>query len=231
MAFLSALCCCISRSKPTSEMTESRPARPVPQGSHGTQNRDQNYNADRTNNGDEDGYVPVIPLPRYTPRPMNIREKTLEAHMRDPPVSSSSSTSLAGSESYTYTRSSDEKHSYNHEKEDPDSRATSDDVSSAFSFQSSYGNTSTATRETPPPPYSIDASPVHTPRRSISLSVSSGGDQTHPYLQHEQPPMIHITQPRAAFQRPEWMGRSPRCSIEEEMERSRRASGESGCGH
>lgn len=228
MAFLRAICCCLSRSKPsTPEMTESCPARPVPQDSYGTQNRDQIDNANGTNNDDEDGYMPVVPLPRYTPWPMSIREKTLETHMRDPPVSSSSSAPLAGSDSYTYTPSSDEKHNYNYEREDPDSRATADDVSSAFSFQSSYGNTSTATRETPPPPYSVGVSPVHTPRRSISLSVSSGVDQTHPYLQHGQPPMIHITQPRAVFQRPEWMGRSPRCSIEEEVERLRRVSGES----
>src|ERR1700761_6754943 len=35
------------------------------------------------------GYTNVVPLPQYTPRPMSAHEKTLEAHMRDPSVSSS----------------------------------------------------------------------------------------------------------------------------------------------
>ncbi|KAI9369705.1 hypothetical protein BJX61DRAFT_518556 [Aspergillus egyptiacus] len=52
--------------------------------------------------------------------------------------------------------------------------ATSD-VSSALSFPSSYGNTSTATRETPPPPYSPPYSPpqVSSPAPSRPMSVSS----------------------------------------------------------
>ncbi|KAJ5715257.1 uncharacterized protein N7483_012438 [Penicillium malachiteum] len=64
------------------------------------------------------GYSSVVPLPQYTPRPMSIHEKTLEAHL------------LVN-----------------------------------FTKRISYGNTSTATRETPPPPYS--------PRHSVVLSTRS----------------------------------------------------------
>ena len=103
---------------------------------------------------DSRGYASVVPLPQYTPRPMSVHEKTLEAHLRDPPMSSDSSSLYP-----------DEKQGHGNDDE------TTSDSSSVFSYPSSFGNTSTATRETPPPPYS----PRHSVMigRSRATSVSS----------------------------------------------------------
>ncbi|RJE21338.1 hypothetical protein PHISCL_06323 [Aspergillus sclerotialis] len=172
-------------------------------------------------NDDDDGYTPIVPLPRYTPRPTSVQEKTLEAHMRDPPISSSD-----------YPTISEEKrrNEYPHPQEyppRPDDEVTSDDVSSAFSFQSSYGNTSTATRETPPPPYSPRDSPVPSRRMSASssLNFNSGTGLT-------RPEMAYVAQPR-----PVYRGNGPwvrdfgvdsvRGSFEEQAMTERRLSRES----
>ena len=226
MTFLSNIFCCFSCSVPAApEMTEARPTRPVPFSPDRQEDQMQSNAAyNHHNHVNDEGYTPNAPLPRYTPRPMSIREKTLEAHMRDPPLSSSSSSSYSRRQSYTPT--GDEKHPYefdhSHSRHGRDG-VTADDVSSAFSFQSSYGNTSTATRETPPPPYSAEVSPVPTPTTRRSFSSNHSQQQQ----QQQQQPVVHIAQPRAVFQRPEWMVRSPRCSVEEEVERSRRFSWES----
>lgn len=218
MGLFSGFCCCLPRSSaPTQDMVEQSPARPVPLQS-GQNDQSQDHTHSSTPNGmvaytgnlnirDYQGYMPTIPLPRYTPRPMSIREKTIEGHMR-----SSSPELGVGAESDT-SASSDEKQRYLYEYDHRDSRdggLTADDVSSAFSFQSSYGNTSTATRETPPPPYSAGVSP--TPSRRTTVSVSSA------MLRQQQ--MVNIAQPQPVFQRPEWMIRSPRCSVDigEEVE-------------
>ena len=100
------------------------------------------------------GYTNVVPLPQYTARPMSIHEKTLEAHMRDPAISS---------DSPAYQPDEKSRHLY---EED-----VSSDSASTLSYPSSYGNTSTATRETPPPPYSPRHSAVIP--RSRSMSVTS----------------------------------------------------------
>lgn len=99
------------------------------------------------------GYASVVPLPQYTPRPMSIQEKTLEGNMRDPPISSDST-----------PYPTDEK---NRNLYDED---VSSDGASTFSYPSSYGNTSTATRETPPPPYSPRHSAMLSRSRSFSIS-------------------------------------------------------------
>ncbi|KAF4205538.1 hypothetical protein CNMCM8927_006164 [Aspergillus lentulus] len=131
---------------------------------------------------DEDGYTPPVPLPRYTPRPMSsIQEKTLEAHMRDPPISSSRSIASLH----------DEKNPRDFASTDGDELTS--DVSSAISFPSSYGNTSTATRETPPPPYSPRISPA--PSRAMSIS------SLYPPPLPPPPPMAHIAQPRPDLRR------------------------------
>lgn len=104
-------------------------------------------------NDSDGGYASVVPLPQYTPRPMSIHEKTLETNIRDPPMSS---------DSPAYPRDEKSRNLY-------DEDVTSDS-SSAISFPSSYGNTSTATRETPPPPYSPRPSAVLPRSRSISVS-------------------------------------------------------------
>ncbi|KAJ5732968.1 hypothetical protein N7533_013415 [Penicillium manginii] len=103
------------------------------------------------------GYATVVPLPQYTPRPMSVNEKTLESHLRDPSVSSDSN---------SYDQDEKNPHLYNED--------LSSDASSVISYPSSYGNTSTATRETPPPPYSPRQSAQLTRTRSVSLySMSS----------------------------------------------------------
>ncbi|KAJ5915794.1 hypothetical protein N7454_010935 [Penicillium verhagenii] len=99
------------------------------------------------------GYASVVPLPQYTLRPTSIHEKTLEGNMRDPPISSDSQAYFA-----------DEK---NRNLYDED---VSSDSASTLSYPSSYGNTSTATRETPPPPYSPRHSAMLSRSRSISIS-------------------------------------------------------------
>ncbi|OJJ72958.1 hypothetical protein ASPBRDRAFT_195600 [Aspergillus brasiliensis CBS 101740] len=94
--------------------------------------------------------TPPIPYPpAYTPHPntQDLNEKTLALHLRDPPISSSSY------HNDYFPR--DEKHPYS--TTTARNTTTNDDASSQISFPStthSYGNTSTATRETPPPPYS-----------------------------------------------------------------------------
>ncbi|PWY79851.1 hypothetical protein BO83DRAFT_406029 [Aspergillus eucalypticola CBS 122712] len=108
------------------------------------------------NTGDYNKYPlePTLTLPAYTPHPNTetLNEKTLALHLRDPPISSSS----YNNNSYPL----DEKHPYTTTPPDgmtTSNNATADDASSQISFPStthSYGNTSTATRETPPPPYS-----------------------------------------------------------------------------
>lgn len=121
----------------------------------------------------DNGYSPVVPLPRYTPRPMSIHEKTLENNMQQ-----------------TQHRSPDEKNRHDFEEEDTSARnsqitgsssatvtasSTSgsttvmDDASSAYSFPSSFGHTSTETRDTPPPPYSSCGSSFYARSRASSV--------------------------------------------------------------
>ncbi|KAL4925448.1 uncharacterized protein BDV17DRAFT_294508 [Aspergillus undulatus] len=179
---------------------------------------------------DQNGYNAVVPLPAYTPRPTSIQEKTLEAHMRDPAISSetyhqhtsdekqrlaweeatSEPQPRSPSPSYNYN------HNYNHTYSNfyysypthPPPEEVSSDVSSAISFPSSYGNTSTATRETPPPPYSP---PALSPAPSRSMSISSA--YRHPPPHPSQLPMAAITQPPPVFS----AGRPARRSFDEQI--------------
>lgn len=174
MSFLSGLCGCFaqdehnekpSRSSTSPEMANRRPnhsglqtgsfilssngqfihtAGPTGANGHGPPPADS----------EDGGYSSVVPLPQYTARPMSLHEKTLESHMRDPSVSSESQDS--------YPQDEKDRHLY-------DEDVTSDS-SSAISFPSSYGNTSTATRETPPPPYSPRHSVMMSRSRSMSIS-------------------------------------------------------------
>ncbi|OGE57689.1 hypothetical protein PENARI_c001G09954 [Penicillium arizonense] len=165
MSFLSALCGCFSREeKPCSnpETMIQRPNNGIQTG-HFTLNGDGQFirpspSLGRNGHGPSDdsedgGYSSVVPLPQYTARPMSLHEKTLEAHMRDPSVSS---------ESQEYSQEEKNRNLYDEE--------VTSDASSAISYPSSYGNTSTATRETPPPPYSPRHSVMLSRSRSISIS-------------------------------------------------------------
>ncbi|PTU24835.1 hypothetical protein P175DRAFT_0497944 [Aspergillus ochraceoroseus IBT 24754] len=161
----------------------------------------------------DDGYTQVVPLPRYTARPMSIREKTLEAHMRDHPISSDQlRSSMIADEKQRLAWEESASPDYSREE-------VTSDVSSAISFPSSYGNTSTATRETPPPPYSP---PPWSPAPSRSMSISSA---------YRPLPISTITPPPPVFQRPEGTSSDrhtpPRRSIDGQLSRPRRFSWES----
>lgn len=146
--------------------------------------------------GSEDGgYASVVPLPQYTPRPMSIHEKTLETNMRDPPISSDSN---------AYPRDEKSRNLYDEE--------VTSDGSSAISFPSSYGNTSTATRETPPPPYSPRASAVLARPRSISISSAMA-------VTLNPPPMARVAGSRS--------GGPPSIADDQSIRRHRRLSWES----
>ncbi|CAG7997747.1 unnamed protein product [Penicillium nalgiovense] len=170
MLFLSALCGCFARDEKSSQFHSSPEVtqRPnptgfqtgqftlsgegefirsaLPTGGHG--------HGPPPSDSEDSGYSSVVPLPQYTARPMSLHEKTLEAHMRDPSISSESQNP------YPH----DEKNANRYDED------VTSDSSSAISFPSSYGNTSTATRETPPPPYSPRHSAVLCRSRSISIS-------------------------------------------------------------
>lgn len=119
--------------------------------------------------GSEDGgYANVVPLPQYTPLPMSIHEKTLETNMRDPAMSS---------DSFGYGHDEKSRNLYDEE--------ITSDSSSTISYPSSYGNTSTATRETPPPPYSPRQSAALSRSRSISVSSAMG-------ITLNQPPVARV---------------------------------------
>lgn len=175
---------------------------------------------------ENDGYTSA-PLPAYTPRAgmeMTAQEKTLAAHMRDPSVSNET---YRHHQHYQHSTATDEKQrlaweeaaaTYSHSTSTSDSpypyypyhthprpEEVSSDVSSAISFPSSYGNTSTATRETPPPPYSPPAFSPAPSRRSMSISSSYRHQQNQLQMQL---PMSAITQPAPVFQ----AGRLPRWS-------------------
>ncbi|KAL4909335.1 hypothetical protein BDW74DRAFT_80216 [Aspergillus multicolor] len=173
----------------------------------------------------EDGYLST-PLPAYTPRagiPVAVQDKTLAAHMRDPPISN---------ETYQHhhnTELTDEKQrlaweeaaaaaagNYNNINypyypypTHPRPEEAGSDISSAISFPSSYGNTSTATRETPPPPYSPREFSPAPSRRSMSISSAfrrqHQQDQSQSQNQNQMPmpmqlPMPAIAQPSPVFQ-------------------------------
>ncbi|KAJ5439138.1 uncharacterized protein N7458_010136 [Penicillium daleae] len=141
------------------------------------------------------GYASVVPLPQYTPRPMSIHEKTLEAHLRDPPMSSDSDSIYQ-----------DEKRRHMYDEE------VTSDSSSTLSYPSSYGNTSTATRETPPPPYSPRQSVMLSRSRATSIS-SAMAITIHP------PPMARLNGART--------GPPPSDADDRSIRRHRRASWES----
>ncbi|PGH31237.1 hypothetical protein GX50_05974 [[Emmonsia] crescens] len=115
--------------------------------------------------GIDEPYLSMAPLPRYTPRPISIHEKTLAFDERRQSNSNEQS---------AFPR--DEKNVYEFERELASTQLDdhSSDASSEVSVPSSFGNTSTATTETPPPPYSSNSS-IAPSRHSMSISVSTHG--------------------------------------------------------
>lgn len=214
MSFLASLCGCFTRSDAT-----PRDSSPSPEmqsgGSPALRNGVQTGRFTLSGEGDfirpafpghgpppsdseVGGYASVVPLPQYTPRPTSVNEKTLESHLRDPSVSSDPN---------TWDRDEKQRHLYNED--------VSSDASSIISYPSSYGNTSTATRETPPPPYSPRQSAQLTRTRSVSLySMSSArGITINP------PPMARLNGART--------GPPPLDADDQSIRRHRRSSWES----
>lgn len=150
------------------------------------------------------GYTPVVPLPRYTARPMSIHEKTLENNPR------SGSFSVADEKNRQAFEAPVQSNSTGSSSATVTATATMDDASSAYSFPSSFGHTSTETRDTPPPPYSTCGSSMFSRSRASSFrshyrnSISS---IHHPQLDQHQtaaeiaaatimpPPMAHVNRP------------------------------------
>ncbi|KAJ5834583.1 hypothetical protein N7447_000609 [Penicillium robsamsonii] len=171
MSFLSGLCGCFTREEKPSEsrsspemMTQRSNPNNIQTGSFTLSGEGEFFRSASPgghghgpppSDSEDGGYSSVVPLPQYTARPTSLHEKTLESHMRDPSISSESQNF------YPH----DEKNSNRYDED------VTSDSSSAISFPSSYGNTSTATRDTPPPPYS----PRHSVAlcRSRSMSISS----------------------------------------------------------
>lgn len=154
----------------------------------------------------DDGYSPVVPLPKYTPRPVSVHEKTLQYSGNDPTNRNS------------WTNWNPDEKSRRDLEEGPSSphpttsEEVTSDASSAFSFPSTFGQTSTATRETPPPPYSSYAGSLM-PSRSRASSMShrttvsrmtfgSSAPSTAPPL--TPPPMAHIAGQRPFYRPPEF---------------------------
>ncbi|EFW15895.1 hypothetical protein D8B26_004302 [Coccidioides posadasii str. Silveira] len=156
----------------------------------------------------ENHYNFFVPLPRYTPRPVDVN------HDEKLPT-------FEQVQSWTDRRSSqyppDEKTPLDLEVNQARANNANDhssDASSTFSVPSSFGNTSTATTETPPPPYSSNSSWAPS-RRSISLSTSPS---VASMVQGSDMP-LPITQPRPALRRSYDGQGSPRTSVD--LQRSR----------
>ncbi|KAL1976694.1 hypothetical protein VTN31DRAFT_2976 [Thermomyces dupontii] len=124
---------------------------------------------------DDTGYTPVVPLPRYTPRPASIYEKTLHTSAHHGPSNPDGKDRSLFAEQQPRCHSTEATMAPT--KTGMSSTTTTtmmDDASSAYSFPSSFGQTSTATRDTPPPPYASCASlPLVRSRTSSVRTVPS----------------------------------------------------------
>ncbi|KAL5003242.1 hypothetical protein BDV10DRAFT_68358 [Aspergillus recurvatus] len=211
MSCLSSLlsCCLPTKSIDSTKETPHYPNLPT---------RDINTLHQPQDSPNNDGYTST-PLPAYTPRPginMTTQEKTLATHMQDPSISNEA---YRHHQHHQHSTATDEKQrlaweevaaANSNSNPAPDSpypyypyhshprpQEVSSDVSSAVSFPSSYGNTSTATRETPPPPYSPREFSPAPSRRSMSISSAYRHQQNQMQMQL---PMPAITQPAPVFQ-------------------------------
>jgi hypothetical protein len=146
------------------------------------------------------GYMPVVPLPRYTQRPVSIHEKTLESNART--NESGEITPRGSMEKNRYEFG--EPSAQSSQRTGTTTAATLDDASSAYSFPSSFGHTSTDTRDTPPPPYASCTSLAQTSRSRASSMRSHRGSLFNYSMQANPspitpPPMAHIHHPQPIF--------------------------------
>lgn len=195
---MSDLCGCLGSSESRSQPRTQIPADPQA----GFARPGESYTEPPHYDAVGSGYMPVVPLPRYTPRPVSIHEKTLDGNTR-----------LNESGDIT-PRGSMEKNRHEFEESSAQSSqptgttttatATMDDASSAYSFPSSFGHTSTDTRDTPPPPYASCTSLAQTSRSRASSMRSYRGSLLNYSMQSNSspitpPPMAHIHHPQPIF--------------------------------
>ncbi|EFR00005.1 hypothetical protein MGYG_03012 [Nannizzia gypsea CBS 118893] len=160
--FFASLCSCFpSRGRNEEKEQEYSTTRPDTQSSQPS--HPSNYNRYQPFVDENDPYHSSQPLPRYTARPISIQEKTL---------------AISGRRSLCERdHSRDEKSDNIYDRRSPSNNADnaveddSSDASSQISFPTSIGNTSTATGETPPPPYSSYCSSRANSHRSMSISI------------------------------------------------------------
>jgi hypothetical protein len=192
---MSNLCGCLGESK-SSQVQTQMPFDPQA----GFARRGENHIEPPQYDAMDGGYVPIVPLPRYTPRPVSVHEKTLESN------------SLSNVSGATTSRDPDEKNRHEFEETSAQSSqhtgttttATMDDASSAYSFPSTFGHTSTDTRDTPPPPYASCTSLAQTSRSRASSMRSHWGSLINYPMQPNSspitpPPMAHIHHPQPVF--------------------------------
>ncbi|OAX81127.1 hypothetical protein ACJ72_04529 [Emergomyces africanus] len=163
MAVFRSVCCCF----PSQKRLPSPPAlHQQPHDPQGGFRQCGGVSGDTDAPGIDEPYLSTAPLPRYTPRPISIHEKTIaiERQQSNPMEQSG--------------YPCDEK---------TDMNDRSSDASSEVSVPSSFGNTSTATTETPPPPYSSNSSRAPS-RRSMAISISTHGTGfTYASLENVEP--------------------------------------------
>ncbi|KAK2767582.1 hypothetical protein FQN54_003740 [Arachnomyces sp. PD_36] len=255
MSFLSNFCGCFAAPRPKSSPRSPHrlscpyeypgPGNGYPP--HGASNGSGNANDDWER---ASVYSPTMPLPRYTPHPSIMNEKTLAFER----PARSSWTSLSESRDRNGHISPDEKHPYEfrreeeggdntpqphhqHQRSNSNTGATDDissDASSTLSYPSSYGNTSTATTS-PPPPYSPHPSPPPQSQQhtgsimSMSMAYTGSSRYSQDNNGNQQPPsptspVIHIPQPQPVLQRAQFLQHHHHRQGDE----GRRRSGEDG---
>ncbi|EQL35024.1 hypothetical protein BDFG_03244 [Blastomyces dermatitidis ATCC 26199] len=158
---LGSLCCCFPspRRLPSAPVLHQQPHDP-----QAGFRRCGGVNGDTDAPGIDEPYLSTAPLPRYTPRPVSIHEKTIAFERRQSNLNEQSDFPCEQKNRYEFER----------DLASPQLDDRSSDASSEVSVPSSFGNTSTATTETPPPPYSSNSS-IAPSRRSMSISVSTHG--------------------------------------------------------
>lgn len=153
---------------------------------------------------EDDPFHSSQPLPRYTERPMSIREKTLvfsgRRSIADDPAPRDEK-NLNVSQPTFRPHSPPQSQSQAHESTSNGSDDRFSDASSTFSLPSSFGNTSTATAETLPPAYSVISSRAPSQRSmSISISVHEMGTIRDDLLPASSPPPLVLPPPAALGQ-------------------------------
>ncbi|KAL1957572.1 hypothetical protein VTO42DRAFT_5683 [Malbranchea cinnamomea] len=214
MFALSRLCCCFpiqpgrdAASRPTGA---SPPLEPI----HPSGEIRGEYDMDQP-------YWPTCPLPRYTPRPISIYEKTI-VFSRGPNADTQPTSEYPRDEKRQPDSTGDQETHTDCAAQNTGGDHSSD-ASSTFSIPSSYGNTSTATRS-PPPPYSdscatsqrtpsICLTTTETTATQVTLNTGDFYPAVSP-LQHPQPVLSRGRDPG------QWMTQDTDCRRSWDSQRS-----------